>query len=71
MILKIIFRVLAIVGVITINILSFILPKDPYVIIPSYTMLGFDKPLWLCYIVGGSFIYLVLLYFGYKKIENK
>ena len=71
MILKIIFRVLAIVGVITISILSFILPKDPYMIMPSYTMLGFDKPLWLCYIVGGSFIYLLLLYFIYDKIKNQ
>lgn len=71
MILKIIFRVLAFVGVIGISILSFVLPKDPYMIIPSFTMVGFDKPLWLCYIVGGSFIYLVLLYFVYEKIENQ
>lgn len=71
MILKIIFRVLAIVGVLTISILSFVLPKDPYMIIPSYTMIGFDKPLWLCYIVGGSFIYLLLLYFLYDKLENQ
>ena len=70
MILKNIFRVLAFVGVLVISILSFVLPQDPYMIIPSYTMMGFDKPLWLCYIVGGSLIYLLLLYFIYSKIKK-
>lgn len=71
MIIKNIFRVLAFIGVLVISILSFILSKDPYMIIPSYTMIGFDKLLWLCYIVGGSFIYLLLLYFIYDKVRTE
>ena len=70
MILKNIFRALAFVGVLVISILSFVLPQDPYEIIPSISVMGFDKPLWLCYIVGGSLIYLLLLYFIYSKIKK-
>ena len=65
--LKIIFQVLAIVGVIIISILAFTLPSDPYEIIPA---MSFDKPMWACYMFGGSFLYLLVL-LGIYDIVNK
>lgn len=68
--LKIIFQVLAIVGVIIISILAFTLPSDPYEIIPAMSVMSFDKPLWACYMLGGSFLYLLVL-LGIYDIVNK
>ncbi|MBE6144709.1 MAG: hypothetical protein E7169_03950 [Firmicutes bacterium] len=68
--LKIIFQVLAIVGVIIISILAFTLPSDPYEIIPAMSVMSFDKPLWACYMFGGSFLYLLVL-LGIYDIVNK
>lgn len=69
--LKRIFIIIGIIGMIAISIMSFIIPNNPYEIIPALTIMSFDKPLWLCIIVGGGFIYLLILYSIYDKIEEK
>ena len=69
--LKSIFQILGIVGFIIICILAFVVPSNPYDIIPALTVMSFDKPLWLCIIVGGGFIYLMSLYAVYDKIANR
>ena len=69
--LKRIFQILGIIGFLIICLLAFIIPKNPYKIIPAMTMMSFDKPLWLCIIIGGGFIYLLTLYGIYDKIKNK
>ena len=56
------FIIIGLIGIIIICILSFIIPKNPYEMIPSFTYLSFDKPLWLCITLSGSFIYINLLY---------
>lgn len=68
--LKIIFQVLAIVGVIIISILAFTLPSDPSEIIPAMSVMSFDKPMLACYMFGGSFLYLLVL-LGIYDIVNK
>ena len=60
--LKKIFTILAIVGVLLICVLAFV---------PSMSIMGFDKPLWLCIIIGGSFIYLMILLAIYDKLKEK
>lgn len=67
---KKVFHSLALIGVIIICILAFTLPKNPYEIIPSFTIMSFDKPLWLNIIISCSFIYLTILYSIYDKIYN-
>ncbi len=67
----IIFRLLAIVGVVFISVLSFVVPKDPFEIIPAMTVMSFDKPLWLCIMVGGSFVYLIILYSIYDYLDKR
>lgn len=69
--LKSIFQILGIVGFIIICILAFVVPSNPYEIIPALTVMSFDKPLWLCIIVGVGFIYLMSLYAVYDKIANR
>lgn len=71
MIRKIIFEVLGVVGVVIISILAFTIPKDPYIIIPSYTLYGFDKPLWLAIIIVGVFFYLIGLVSIYDYLEER
>ena len=56
------FTIISLMGIIIICILSFIIPKNPYQMIPSFTYLSCDKPLWLCITLSGSFIYISLLY---------
>lgn len=68
--LKRIFQLLGIIGFIVICILAFVIPSNPNEIIPAMTVMSFDKPLWLCIIVGGGFIYLITLYSIYNKIHN-
>lgn len=68
---KYIFIVLAIIGVIIISILSFIIPKDPFEIIPAMTIRSFNKPVWFCYMFSGSVIYLIILYSIYDKLEQR
>lgn len=61
---------LSIVGFIIICILSFVLPKNPFEIIPAMTMVSFDKPVWLCGIIGGGFVYLMILWGIYDKLSQ-
>ena len=68
---KNIFIILGIIGVIIISILSFVLPNKPFEIIPSYTFISCDKPLYLSLIISCSFMYLSFLYFIYDKINNR
>ena len=58
---KIIFEILGVVGLIVISILAFVIPKDPFKILPAVSVVGFDKPLWLAIIIAGGFIYIVVL----------
>jgi len=59
---KKIFYTIGIIGMIIIDILTFIIPKNPYYIIPAITIYSFDKPLWLCIIMSCNFIFLGALY---------
>lgn len=69
--LKDIFLVLSVLGIDIISIMAFTIPSDPYVIIPAISMVSFDKPLWFCIIFGGSFLYLMLLWSIYDKLEQR
>ena len=59
--LKRVFQVLAVLGLIVISVLAFVVPSNPNEIIPAMTVMSFDKPLWLCIIVGGGFLYLIII----------
>lgn len=65
-----IFKILGFGGFIAICIMAFTIPSNPYEIIPSYTIMGFDKPLWLCIIMVGWFFYSVFLSEFYDYINN-
>lgn len=65
---KLIFNTLAILGIIIIIFLSFIIPNNPYEVIPSYTFITVDRPLWLNIIITSIFIYIIILYSIYEKI---
>ena len=67
---KKLFIVLAFIGVIVISALGFIIPDNPYEIIPAMTTMSFDKPIWFCYMFGGSFVYLIILYSIYEKLKQ-
>lgn len=67
--LKRVFHVLAIIGLIIISVLAFVIPSNPNQIIPALTVMSFDKPLWLCIIIGGGVIYLISLYSIYDKLN--
>lgn len=69
--LKIVFYVLGVIGVVIISILALVLPSDPYMIVPAMSVMSFDKPLWFAIIVSGSFIYLRLLYELYDYLEEQ
>lgn len=69
--LKIVFQILAILGLVIIGIIAFIVPNNPYEIIPAMTVASFDKPLWFCIIFGGGSLYLMILYYIYDKLEIK
>lgn len=69
--LKRIFQILGVVGFITIYVLAFIVPTNPNEITPALSVISFDKPLWLCIIIGGGFIYLIILYSIYDIINNR
>ncbi len=64
------FQLLALIGVVIISILSFTVPNDPNEILPALTFFTFDKPVWLCYVIGGNFLYLIVLYAIYDKIKR-
>lgn len=67
--LKRVFQVLAVLGLIVISVLAFVVPSNPNEIIPAMTVMSFDKPLWLCIIIGGGFIYLITLYSIYDRLK--
>ena len=67
---KNLFKVMAILGYIIIILLAFTIPKDPNTIIPSYTYMTCDKPLWLCIIMVGWFFYSIFLSELYDYINN-
>lgn len=69
--LKTIFQILAIVGMIIICIIAFTIPTNPYEIIPAVSMMSFDKPLWFCIIFGGCFLYLMILWSIYDSLEQR
>lgn len=69
--LKIVFYVLGVIGVIIISILAFVLPSDPYMIIPAMSVMSFDKPLWFAIIFSGTFVYLFILYGIYDYLKEK
>lgn len=64
---KVLFVALGIIGVAIISVLSFVIPSNPYEIIPSLTMMHGDMPLWLMLIISFSFIYLLILWAIYDK----
>ena len=67
--LKKIFYTLAVIGILIIMIIAFVVPKNPYEMIPS--ILYFDKPLWLCIAFFGCFLYLLILRIIYSKIKKR
>lgn len=69
--LKTMFQILAIVGMIIICIMAFTIPKNPYEIIPAVSMMSFDKPLWFCIIFSGGFLYLTILWSIYDSLEQR
>lgn len=68
---KILFSILAIVGVAIICVLSFVLPTNPYEIIPFISMMVGDMPLWLALIISLSFIYLLISFAIYDNLIPK
>lgn len=69
--LKTIFQILAIVGMVIICIIAFTILTNPYEIIPAISMMSFDKPLWFCIIFGGCFLYLMILWSIYDSLEQR
>ena len=69
--LKIVFYVLGVIGVVIISILTFVLPSDPYMIIPAMSVMSFDKPLWFAIIVSCSFVYICVLYGIYDYLSER
>ena len=65
---KLAFQIVGVLGFIIIFICAFVIPNDPYEIIPSMTIMGFDKPLWFAIIFGGGFMYLLILLGIYDKV---
>lgn len=70
-VLETVFYCLAVIGIYVISFLAFIIPEDPYKIIPAMTYTSVDKPLWLCIIVVGSVFYLLFLYLIYEFLTKK
>ena len=65
---KLAFQIVGVLGFIIICICAFVIPNDPYEIIPVMTIMGFDKPLWFAIIFGGGFMYLLILLGIYDKV---
>jgi len=65
------FNVIAILGLLVIGILSFVVPDNPWIIIPSLSAFLFDKPLWLGLIVNFSFFYIMFLMMLYDILEQR
>ena len=65
------FILLGIIGSIIICIFAFIVPSNPFEIIPAMTHISIDKPLWLDIILVGLFIYWYMLIYSYDFIIEK
>ena len=65
---KLAFQIVGVLGFIITCIFAFVIPNDPYEIIPAMTIMGFDKPLWFAIIFGGGFMYLLILLGIYDKV---
>ena len=65
---KKIFNLLSLLGLLIIIILSFILPSNPLELIPSYTILTIDRPLFLNIIIVSTFFYSLILYKLYNVL---
>lgn len=68
---KNVFMCLAIIGIIIISFFSFVIPSDPYIILPTMSLVGFDKPLWFAMMIIVGFFYLILISMVYYKIKEK
>lgn len=68
---KKIFISFSIIGVFIILILSFIIPNNPFEMLPKIPESTFDKPVWLCILVIGSLIYLIILWSIYDFINER
>lgn len=69
--LKLSFQVIGLVGVLIISYLAFTIPINPHEIIPAMSVMGFDKPLWLCIIVGCGVPYLIALWYVYDTLKQR
>ena len=49
---KLAFQIVGVLGFIIIFICAFVIPNNPYEIIPAMTIMGFDKPLWFAIILA-------------------
>ena len=71
MIKKYIFSMFATIGILIIGVFAFVLPDNPNEIIKVLTPMTLNRPLWLNIIIGGSFMYLVVLYSIYEKLNKE
>ena len=62
---KIIFYIISLLGFITIIISSFVIPNNPFEIIPSYNLITIDRPLWLNIVISCSFFYILIINYIY------
>lgn len=63
-----IFKILGVIGFVVICILSFIIPSNPLDIVVKG--INYDYPLFLCIIMWGGLLYLIVLY-GIYLLANK
>lgn len=63
-----IFKILGVIGFVVICILSFIIPSNPLDIVVKGV--NYDYPLFLCIIMWGGLLYLIVLY-GIYLLTNK
>lgn len=65
-----IYLLLFIIGFIIICIFAFLVPPDPFEMIPSVSALSFDKPVWFAIILVGTFFYTLILSYIFDKIKK-
>ena len=68
---KNIFLIITTLGLLTIIILSIIIPNNPNQIIPSLTHFFISKPLWINVLISCTFIYINIIYKIYNTIFNR
>ena len=68
---KKLFKIFFLIGILIILILSFVIPDNPFKIIPAISIGGIDRPLWLNILIFYGFIYSIILNVVYEIIENK